>query len=113
MKMFKYLITLLLLTSSILVAQEAEEAPAPTNLDKPLELVKEGKTKEQAENDAREAEFKSARDGQREILRAEQRELARQERFADELEDGESTWCSSSCCLLELARMRPYDTMPF
>ncbi len=87
MKMFKYLITLLLLTSSILVAQEAEEAPAPTNLDKLLELVKEGKTKEQAENDAREAEFKSARDGQREILRAEQRELARQERIADELEE--------------------------
>lgn len=87
MKMFKYLITLLLLTSSILVAQEAEEAPAPTNLDKLLELVKEGKTKEQAENDAREAEFKSARDSQREILRAEQRELARQERIADELEE--------------------------
>jgi biopolymer transport protein ExbB len=87
MKIFKHLITLLLLTSSILVAQEAEEAPAPTNLDKLLELVKEGKTKEQAENDAREAEFRRARDGQREILRAEQRELARQERIADELEE--------------------------
>jgi biopolymer transport protein ExbB len=52
-----------------------------------LELVKEGKSKEQAENDRREDEFISARNRQGEILAAEQRELARQERIADELEE--------------------------
>jgi biopolymer transport protein ExbB len=52
-----------------------------------LELVKEGKSKEQAENDRREDEFIAARNRQGEILAAEQRELARQERIADELEE--------------------------
>ena len=51
-----------------------------------LELVKEGKTKEQSENRKREAEFKASRDKQDQILKAEQRELARQERIADQLE---------------------------
>jgi biopolymer transport protein ExbB len=59
----------------------------PSNLDMLLELVKEGKSKEQAENDRREDEFISARNRQGEILAAEQRELARQERIADELEE--------------------------
>jgi biopolymer transport protein ExbB len=52
-----------------------------------LELVKEGKSKEQSENTKREAEFKAARDQQDQILKAEQRELARQERIADQLEE--------------------------
>ncbi len=68
-------------------AQEELEVVEPSNLDMLLELVKEGKSKEQAENDRRENEFISARNRQGEILAAEQRELARQERIADELEE--------------------------
>ena len=86
MRLYKYILALLLLTSSILFAQEAE-TPAPSNLDKLLELVKEGKTQEQAENADREARFVRSRNQQQEILREEQRELARQERIADELEE--------------------------
>ena len=86
MRIYKYTLALLLLTSSILFAQEAE-TPAPSNLDKLLELVKEGKTQEQAENADREARFVRSRNQQQEILREEQRELARQERIADELEE--------------------------
>ena len=56
-------------------------------MDKLLELVKEGKTQEQAENADREARFVRSRNQQQEILREEQRELARQERIADELEE--------------------------
>ena len=67
-------------------AQEELEVVEPSNLDMLLELVKEGKSKEQAENDRRENEFISARNRQGEILAAEQRELARQERIADKLE---------------------------
>ncbi|MAV84083.1 MAG: MotA/TolQ/ExbB proton channel family protein [Gammaproteobacteria bacterium] len=82
----KYFLTLLLFVSFLSISQESEEA-VPTNLDKLLELVKEGKDQEQAENDQREEEFKNSRNRQQEILSAEQRELARQERIADELEE--------------------------
>ena len=68
-------------------AQEELEVVEPSNLDMLLELVKEGKSKEQAENDRREDEFIASRNRQGEILAAEQRELARQERIADELEE--------------------------
>ena len=81
MRAIKILLISSLLFSANLFAQEAETAPAPTNLDKLLELVKEGRTQEQSENDKREAEFKASRDKQNEILKAEQRELARQERI--------------------------------
>ena len=74
-----------LIVSSYSFAQESE-VQAPSNLDKLLELVKEGKSKEQGENKQREADFKAARDKQDQILKAEQRELARQERIADQLE---------------------------
>ena len=67
--------------------QEELEVVEPSNLDMLLELVKEGKSKEQAENDRREDEFIASRNRQGEILAAEQRELARQERIADELEE--------------------------
>ena len=87
MRAIKILLISSLLFSANLFAQEAETAPAPTNLDKLLELVKEGRTQEQSENDKREAEFKASRDKQNEILKAEQRELARQERIADQLEE--------------------------
>ena len=56
----KYFLTLLLFVSFLSISQESEEA-VPTNLDKLLELVKEGKDQEQAENDQREEEFKNSR----------------------------------------------------
>lgn len=86
MKYLKIILLTSLITSSYIFAQEVE-TPPPTNLDKLLELVKEGKTKEQSENRKREAEFKASRDKQDQILKAEQRELARQERIADQLEE--------------------------
>ena len=86
MKYLKIFLLSLLISSSFTFAQEAD-VDAPTNLDKLLELVKEGKSKEQSENTKREAEFKAARDQQDQILKAEQRELARQERIADQLEE--------------------------
>ena len=85
MKYLKIILFTSLIASSYVFAQEVE-TPPPTNLDKLLELVKEGKTKEQSENRKREAEFKASRDKQDQILKAEQRELARQERIADQLE---------------------------
>ena len=87
MKYLRILLLSLLIISSYAFAQEADVDEAPTNLDKLLELVKEGKSKEQSENTKREAEFKAARDQQDQILKAEQRELARQERIADQLEE--------------------------
>ena len=86
MKYLKILLLSFFVISSYSYAQETE-VEAPTNLDKLLELVKEGKSKEQGENRQREAEFKAARDKQDQILKAEQRELARQERIADQLEE--------------------------
>ncbi len=86
MKYLKIFLLSLLISSSYTFAQETD-VDAPTNLDKLLELVKEGKSKEQSENTKREAEFKAARDQQDQILKAEQRELARQERIADQLEE--------------------------
>ena len=87
--MKKLLFTLLfvLLAFFNINAQEELEVVEPSNLDMLLELVKEGKSKEQAENDRREDEFISARNRPGEILAAEQRELARHERIADELEE--------------------------
>ena len=86
MKYIKILLLSFFVISSYSYAQETE-VEAPTNLDKLLELVKEGKSKEQGENRQREADFKAARDKQDQILKAEQRELARQERIADQLEE--------------------------
>jgi biopolymer transport protein ExbB len=85
MKFLKTIFLTFLIVSSYSFAQESE-VQAPSNLDKLLELVKEGKSKEQGENKQREADFKAARDKQDQILKAEQRELARQERIADQLE---------------------------
>lgn len=85
MKYLKIIFLTFLINSGYAFAQESE-VQAPSNLDKLLELVKEGKSQEQGENKKREAEFKAARDKQDQILKAEQRELARQERIADQLE---------------------------
>ena len=83
MKYLKIIFLTFLISSGYVFAQESE-VQAPSNLDKLLELVKEGKSQEQGENKKREAEFKAARDKQDQILKAEQRELARQERIADQ-----------------------------
>ena len=56
MKYIKILLLSFFVISSYSYAQETE-VEAPTNLDKLLELVKEGKSKEQGENRQREAEF--------------------------------------------------------
>ena len=86
MNYLRILLLSLFVISSYSYAQETV-VEAPTYLDKLLELVKEGKSKEQSENKEREAEFKAARDNQDQILKAEQRELARQERIGDQLEE--------------------------
>ena len=87
MKKLLFTSLLVLLAFFSINAQEDLEVVEPSNLEMLLELVKEGKSKEQAENDRREDEFKASRNRQGEILAAEQRELARQERIADELEE--------------------------
>ena len=87
MRYLKISLLAFLITTSYALAQEEVEAAGPTNLDQLLELVKEGKTKEQSANRKRESEFKASRDKQDQILKAEQRELVRQEKIADQLED--------------------------
>ena len=58
----------------------------PTTVEALLALVKEGKVKEQAENNKREKAFLASKNKQASILAAEKRELARQEKIADKLE---------------------------
>ena len=70
-------------------AQDADDASVdqePTTVEALLALVKEGKVKEQAENNKREATFLASKNKQASILAAEKRELARQEKIADKLE---------------------------
>ena len=79
---------IILITSLIAFYSEAQESEAPpTNLDQLLELVKEGKSKEQAANKKREEEFKRSRNNQARILQEEKDELKRQEDIADALEE--------------------------
>ena len=88
MKKYLSIIFVLSLTfNTFLVAQESEgdEAEIPT-VEALLQLVKEGKTKEQSANADREAKFMANKNEQAAILAAEKRELARQERIADQLE---------------------------
>ena len=73
-EIFKNIFISLLISSSYTFAQEAD-VDAPTNLDKLLELVKEGKSKEQSENTKREAEFTAGRDQQDQILRQNKESL--------------------------------------
>ena len=75
--------------SSPSFSQDADDANAdqePTTVEALLALVKEGKVKEQAENNKREAAFLASKNKQASILAAEKRELARQEKIADKLE---------------------------
>ena len=88
--MKKYLSILFVLSltlNTFVVAQESEGDEAEiSTVEALLQLVKEGKTKEQSENADREAKFIANKNEQAAILAAEKRELARQERIADQLE---------------------------
>jgi biopolymer transport protein ExbB len=88
--MKKYLSILFVLSltlNTFVVAQESEGDEAEiSTVEALLQLVKEGKTKEQSANADREAKFMANKNEQAAILAAEKRELARQERIADQLE---------------------------
>ena len=88
--MKKYLSILFVLSltlNTFVVAQESEGDEAEiSTVEALLQLVKEGKTKEQSENADREAKFMANKNEQAAILAAEKRELVRQERIADQLE---------------------------
>ena len=88
--MKKYLSILFVLSltfNNFVFAQESEGDEAEiSTVEALLQLVKEGKTKEQSANADREAKFMANKNEQAAILAAEKRELARQERIADQLE---------------------------
>ena len=88
--MKKYLSILFVLSltlNTFVVAQDSDGDEAEiSTVEALLQLVKEGKTKEQSENADREAKFMANKNEQAAILAAEKRELARQERIADQLE---------------------------
>ena len=88
--MKKYLPILFVLSltlNTFIFAQESESNEAEiSTVEALLQLVKEGKTKEQSANAEREAKFMANKNEQAAILAAEKRELARQERIADQLE---------------------------
>jgi biopolymer transport protein ExbB len=88
MKKYLSIIFVLSLTlNTFVVAQESEGDEAEiSTVEALLQLVKEGKTKEQSANADREAKFMANKNEQAAILAAEKRELARQERIADQLE---------------------------
>ena len=83
-----YLLALLLLapTQNAFSQEEAQEASTPSTMEELLELVKEGKAREQSENAKREKEFLDNKNQQAQLLEREKREEARQERIAAELE---------------------------
>ena len=88
--MKKYLPILFILSltlNTFIFAQESESDEAEiSTVEALLQLVKEGKTKEQSANAEREAKFMANKNEKAAILAAEKRELARQERIADQLE---------------------------
>ena len=88
MKKFLSILFVLSLTlNTFVVAQESEGDEAEiSTVEALLQLVKEGKTKEQSANADREAKFMANKNEQAALLAAEKRELARQERIADQLE---------------------------
>tara|TARA_B100000989_G_C19520092_1_gene463726 strand:+ start:866 stop:2254 length:1389 start_codon:yes stop_codon:yes gene_type:complete len=83
-----YLLAFLLLapTQNAFSQEEVQEASAPSTMEELLELVKEGKAREQSENAIREKEFLDNKNQQAQLLEREKREEARQERIAAELE---------------------------
>ena len=90
MKFLNLVYFVLILTfSTPSFTQDADDANVdqePTTVEALLALVKEGKVKEQAENNKREKVFLASKNKQASILAAEKRELARQEKIADKLE---------------------------
>jgi len=88
--MKKYLSILFVLSltlNNFVFAQDSEGVETEiSTVEALLQLVKEGKTKEQSANADREAKFMANKNEQAAILAAEKRELARQERIADQLE---------------------------
>ena len=86
MKKYLSILFVLTLTLNIFVfAQDEGEETEISTVEALLQLVKEGKTKEQSANADREAKFMANKNEQAAILAAEKRELARQERIADQL----------------------------
>ena len=83
-----YLLAFLLLapTQNAFSQEEVQEDSAPSTMEELLELVKEGKAREQSENAIREKEFLDNKNQQAQLLEREKREEARQERIAAELE---------------------------
>ena len=88
--MKKYLSILFVLSltfNTFVFAQESEGDEAEiSTVEALLQLVKEGKTKEQSENADREAKFMANKNEQAALLAAEKRELARHARIAHQLE---------------------------
>ena len=84
-KLNKYILSLALIASVSLFAQDSAEGE-PTTIQGLLQLVEQGRTTEQGVNAQREADFLADKNKQAAILAAEKRELARQERIADQLE---------------------------
>ena len=86
-KCLSILFVLSITLNTFIFAQESESDEAEiSTVEALLQLVKEGKTKEQSANAEREAKFMANKNEQAAILAAEKRELARQERIADQLE---------------------------
>ena len=86
MKNFRIILLLLFSSISFQSIAQSDEEVQLTNMDKLLEVVREGRSKEKAENQKRESEFLSNRDRQQVLLNEELAELARQEEIADRLD---------------------------
>ena len=80
------LLVSLIVSAFVSAQEEAEETAQASTITELLQLVKEGKTKEQSINNQREQDFLANKNKQASILAAEKRELARQEKIADTLE---------------------------
>ena len=87
MKKYLSILFVLTLTLNIFVfAQDEGEETEISTVEALLQLVKEGKTKEQSVNADREAQFTTTKNKQAAILLAEKDELENQEDIADKLE---------------------------
>ena len=76
MKNFRIILLLVFSSISFQSIAQSDEEVQPTNMDKLLEVVREGRSKEKAENQKRESEFLSNRDRQQVLLNEELAELA-------------------------------------
>ena len=86
MKNLRIILLLLISSISFQATAQSDEEVQPTNMDKLLEVVREGRSREIAENQKRESDFLSNRDKQQVLLDEELAELARQEEIADRLD---------------------------